>query len=96
MSADAGDVNARNILGELHEFGLHDFGEAARWYRKAADSDFAGRWHAPRAAAMMNLGRLYAAGNGLPLDYRQAAELVRERAIEAGDIQRAAGLGSAL
>jgi TPR repeat protein len=92
LSADAGDVNARNMLGELYEFGLQDFGEAARWYSKAANSDFAGTWHSPRAAAMMNLGRLYAAGNGLPLDYRQAANWF-ERAIEAGDIQAPLGLG---
>jgi uncharacterized protein len=41
-----------------------DFGQAAKWYRKAADQG--------NALAQNHLGSLYAEGNGVPQDYAEA------------------------
>jgi len=41
-----------------------DYGEAAKWYRKAADQG--------NAKAQYHLGLMYAKGRGVPMDYVQA------------------------
>jgi TPR repeat protein len=49
-----------------------DFAEAANWYRKAADQEYAG--------AQNELGSLYENGQGVPQDYTEAANWYRKAA----------------
>jgi hypothetical protein len=49
-----------------------DYGEAMRWYRKAADQGV--------ASAQYNLGYMYANGQGAPENYIEAARWFRESA----------------
>jgi len=77
--ADGGDADAQFGLG-LH-YGsaggdAADFAEAARWYRKAADQDF--------ALAQYNLGVMFALGQGVPQDDASAVGWIR-KAAEGGD-----------
>jgi TPR repeat protein len=51
-----------------------DYAEAVKWYRKAADEDF--------AVAQGNLGTMYALGHGVPQDYAEAATWYRKAADE--------------
>jgi len=53
-----------------------DFKEAVRWYRLAADQDY--------APAQARLGYAYEYGNGVDLDYARAMQLYR-KAAEQGD-----------
>ena len=55
-----------------------NYGEAARWYRKAAERD--------HAAAQNFLGAMYASGRGVAQDYIQAAEWYR-RAANQGHVE---------
>jgi len=67
--AEAGDVEAQGIVGEIYERGLGvaaDYGAAAKWYRLAADSG--------NTRAQINLGHLYEAGLGMPADPRAAVD----------------------
>ncbi len=77
-AAHAGDLSARNNLGELHETGRGvpvDAGRAVAYYREAADAGF--------APAQFNLGRMYAAGTGVARDPGEARKWLRE-ALKAG------------
>ena len=49
-----------------------DYAQAAEWYRKAADQGFAG--------AQVNLGLLYANGQGVARDYAEALKWFRSAA----------------
>jgi TPR repeat protein len=51
-----------------------DQGEAARWYRKAADQGFANAQH--------NLGYSYVLGRGVPQDYAEAVRWYRKAAAQ--------------
>jgi uncharacterized protein len=94
LSADAGDPDAQNMLGEIYEFGteIQDFREAARWYLAAAQWTPASRFPGGSGAAMTSLGRLYAAGKGVPLDFERAVQWYR-RGIEARSVPASFGLG---
>jgi len=67
IAIDAGSVNAERQLGELYEHdpAVQNPEEALRWYRKAAQTD---------PSSMVDLGRLYATGMGVPQDYSEAAK----------------------
>jgi TPR repeat protein len=77
--AEAGDRAATRQLAEAYYLGKdvpQDFGEAARWFRAAADGDQS----ASQAAAQYNLGVLYANGQGVDRDQREAARWYRASA----------------
>jgi TPR repeat protein len=62
-----GDATAQNDLGKAYATGEgapRDQGQAARWFRKAADQG--------EATAQGRLGVVYLAGVGVPQDYVQA------------------------
>lgn len=65
--AEAGDLMAQNYLGIHYYLGAgveRDFGEAARWFERAALGKHSG--------AQRNLGILYLQGLGVPQDYIRA------------------------
>ncbi|MCH9693167.1 MAG: caspase family protein [Gammaproteobacteria bacterium] len=71
--AEGGDRTAQNYLGEMYERGLGtdvDYTIAAKWYRLAAEQDY--------AAAQVNLGNLYERGLGVPTDEQKAVEWFRK------------------
>jgi TPR repeat protein len=66
---------AQFSLGVLYDIGhgvSQDYGQAAQWYRKAAEQGVAG--------AQFNLGVLYDNGRGVLQDYGQAAQWYRKAA----------------
>lgn len=72
---DDGKNLAMVLVGTLHENGLgvrRDYGEALRWYRQAADRNYAQAFYA--------LGMMYENGRGVPEDPRQAREWMRKAA----------------
>ena len=72
-SAQAGDVQAQNYVGEIFERGLGtspDYAAAAIWYQKAADKGY--------GPALFNLGTLYERGLGVPEDRLKALNLYRQ------------------
>ncbi len=74
-SADAGDATAERDLGLIYENGNgvpQDFGEAAKWYAKAAVQD--------DPVAENNLGVLYRLGNGVPKDFTNSVKLYSKAA----------------
>ncbi len=74
LAAQHGFVPAQTAIGDiLSGSSRRDYVQAAKWYRKAAD--------AGNPEAQMNLGILYANGQGVPLDYvRGFAWLSRAKA----------------
>lgn len=67
--AEAGDMQAANLLGEIYAEGKQvkmDYAEAAKWYRKAAEQGI--------AKAQYNLAVLCEIGQGVPLDETEAAQ----------------------
>jgi len=71
--------DARSSVGELAERGRKayadkNYSEAMRWYRMAADQG--------DAAAQLNVGGLYAAGQGAPQNYSEAMQWFRKAAEE--------------
>lgn len=86
--AVAGDVEAAYEIGRLYHFGQYgarDYGEAYRWYSKAA-----ARGH---TKAQVGLASLYAAGQGVTQDYFRAAEWYRLAATLGRDADAQAALG---
>jgi caspase domain-containing protein/Sel1 repeat-containing protein len=72
-TAEAGDAQAQDYVGEIYEKGLGvppDYAQAAAWYRKAADQGL--------AQAQINLGFLCEKGLGVPQDAKQALEWYRK------------------
>jgi predicted nucleic acid-binding Zn-ribbon protein len=70
--AEAGDPQAQVYVGEIFEKGLGrpaDFGEAAKWYEKAAAQNF--------ARGQMNLAYFYEQGLGVEKDPLKALNLYR-------------------
>ncbi len=67
--AEEGDVNAQLWLGQMYDLGRgapKDFGQAALWYRRAADQG--------SALAQHNLARMYEVGDGVkPSEYSLTA-----------------------
>lgn len=70
--------------GELRQVRKKDDAEAVRWYRKAAEQDF--------ATPQFNLGAMYADGLGVPQDDVQAVAWYR-KAAEQGDVGGQSYLG---
>jgi len=73
--AEHGDAKAQLVLGVAYEDGRglpQNYGEAAKWYRKAADKGDAG--------AQYFLGGMYMKGRGVPQDYTEAAKWYRKAA----------------
>ena len=66
--AEQGDTMFQSLLGYVYKTGrggvTQDYGEAAKWYRKAAEQGLAG--------AQLSLGSMYAIGRGVPQDYTAA------------------------
>ena len=78
--AERGDAEAQVSLGWMYQTGqgfAQDYGEAARWYRRAADQG--------NALAQYSLAELYARGLGQRQDYEAAARWHR-RAAEQGNL----------
>ena len=67
-----------NEIGEDYYYGRNgkpqDYGEAVRWYRKAAAQGY--------ASAQYNLGVSYANGQGVPQDYGEAVKWWRKVAAQ--------------
>ncbi len=64
LRAQRGDAQAQNKLGFAYAKGEgvpQDYGEAEKWFRKAAEQGF--------AKAQYNLGLMYDNGDGVPQDY---------------------------
>lgn len=74
--AEEGDDEALNLLGICYEYGYcklrQNYGEALRWYFKAADHR--NTW------AFCNIGACYANGRGVVKNYDVAADYFREAA----------------
>ncbi len=82
-----GDAAAQMKLGDIYANGHvvpQDYGEAARWYRLAADQGY--------AAAQIALGLVYYIGLGVPKDHKEAARWYR-LAAEQGDAKAQRRLG---
>ena len=87
QQAREGQVEAQYDLGVMHYRGdgvPRDFKQAADWFLKAAQQDF--------AAAQHNLAVMYYHGQGFPRDYGQAAKWLR-KAAEQGKADSQAILG---
>jgi len=72
---DEGKNQARVLIGTLYENGLgvrRDYDEALRWYRMAAERNF--------AYAYYSIGLLHENGRGVPEDPRQAREWMQKAA----------------
>lgn len=70
--AKGGDASAQTYVGEIYEKGLGvqpDYGQAAQWYRAAAEKGF--------ARAQANLGFLFEKGLGVPKDLAEALRWYR-------------------
>ncbi len=94
--AEAGNAEAQNHVGQIHERGLGvapDYAAAASWYRRAAEQG--------HQSAQINLGNLYDRGLGVPRDgvaalnwYRRAAgisddSLMYASAVAAAEVSEA-------
>src|SRR5271166_140361 len=85
--AGKGEAAAEYSLGRMYVEGrdvARDFGQAARWYRKAGDQGY--------AEAENALGILYDNGQGVPQDHAEAARWYR-KAADRGDPDAAFDLG---
>ena len=88
LRADAGDAEAQFALGlhySLAESRNHDFAQALRWYRQAADQN--------HPLAQFNLGVMFALGQGVPQDDNAAESWIR-RGAEGGDAGAQFDLGT--
>jgi uncharacterized protein len=101
--AEQGDADAAIVVGNLYYHGLgvpQDYQEAGRWYRRAAEGDFAktqwAKFKEPiraeaeakhlrsKAEAQRRLGDMYHDGEGVPKDLTEALKWYR-KAAEQGD-----------
>jgi hypothetical protein len=81
LLAERGDARAYLFVGYMLQEGLgteQNATEATRWYRKAIDARMEG--YAP--IAQNNLGLMYLSGEGVPQDYAQGFELLRQAAMQ--------------
>ncbi len=86
--AEQGDREAQYYVGAMYEAGLgmaQTYGEATKWYRKAAELG--------SATAQYHLGVLYEIGEGVGRDHARAAEWYR-LAAERGYAPAQSNLGS--
>jgi TPR repeat protein len=74
--AEQGDATYQCGLGEIYDFGLYgvakDYEEAVKWYRKAAEQNF--------ALAQFDLGTCYSNGQGVMKDNVEAVKWYRKAA----------------
>jgi len=85
--ANQGDAEAQFTLGLKYgtaEGGSQDLGQAAQWYRKAAEQN--------HSLAQFNLGLMYAKGEGVPPNEAEAAKWIRKAAYQ-GDAAAQFNLG---
>lgn len=85
--ADGGDPSAQTNLGLRYELGQgvpQDYGEAVRWYRRAAERGF--------ARAQTNLGYMYDEGLGVQQDWTEARRWY-QMAANQGDARALNNLG---
>jgi TPR repeat protein len=85
--AEKGDAEAAVKLGQLYEKAkgvAQDYGEAIKWYRKAAE--------AGNSYGQVNLGWMYQNGFGVQRDYAEAVKWYR-KAAEAGNSYGQVNLG---
>jgi uncharacterized protein len=82
--AEQGNAVMQDVEGDL-DSESQSFGEAANWYRKAADQGY--------AKAQESLGLLYQKGLGVPQSYQDAASLYL-KAAEQGDVNAQSNLGA--
>jgi hypothetical protein len=79
-TAENGDPEAQNYVGEIYERGLGrapDYAIAAQWYRRAAEQGY--------AAAQINLGQMYEHGLGVEQDVARALDwYARGAGLEGG------------
>jgi len=76
-SAELGDPDAQNALGQMYEDGegvTQNYASAAKWYRKAAEHvpDFGGA-----GQGRNHLGLLYLDGHGVPQRLRSGLHVVQ-------------------
>ena len=86
-AAEGSDPRAQYVWGRLHDSSvglLNDDKEAVKWYRKAAEQDY--------APAQYNLGVMYATGRGVAKDDVEAVKWYR-KAAEQGVALAQANLG---
>lgn len=79
--ARAGDPDALYEMGERHYQGLgvpRDYGEAARWFRQAADRN--------HARAQCTLGMMFAVGRGVDRSFEESVRWL-EAAVDNGSEQ---------
>ena len=93
-AAERGDTNAMDNLGSIYDSGeaakqgfAQDFALAREWYEKAAT---AGN---PNPNSMVNLGRLYGEGKGVPKDQAAALQWY-ERAAAKGQAEAMFDIGA--
>ncbi len=87
-TAASGDAEAQFLLGSIYYRGIgvpKDYGEALRWYRKAAEQS--------NAYAENNVGFAYDQGEGVPQDYGEALNWFRKAAGQ-GNADAENNLGS--
>ena len=87
LAAD-GDPKAQVALGRIYEFGppdLQDYGEAMKWYRKAAGQDY--------AEAKYRIGQMHRYGRGVTENLNEAISWLRQ-AAEQGFLEAAYELGT--
>jgi TPR repeat protein len=80
--AEAGDVQAQNVLGEIYAEGKQvrgNYAEAAKWYRAAAEKGFQGL-----ADAQYNIAGMYGLGRGVGRNPKEALRYYN-LAAEQGD-----------
>jgi len=85
--ANKGDASCQAVVGMCYKLGLYvkvDDTEGARWFRMAAEQNF--------APAQLWLGICYAEGSGVPQDYKEALKWYL-RAAENGDADGAYNAG---
>jgi TPR repeat protein len=85
--AERGDAKAQNLLGVMYEKGEGvpvNLAQAAQWYRRAADQQY--------ATAQNNLGWMYATGRGVTRSDVEAVQWY-QRAAQQGESAGQANLG---
>jgi len=73
--AESGDAEAQYMLGRAYYLGqavARDYGEALKWFRKAADQSY--------ALAEFSLAGIYVEGNGVPKDADEAVKWLQRAA----------------
>jgi TPR repeat protein len=83
QQANAGDAYSQTLLGKFYEvagdildgslYNL-DYKEAAKWYKKTAEQEY--------AAAQTELGELHYCGNGVLEDYKEAFDLWTKASVQ--------------